>query len=81
LQGETEEQWRELCTRAVVEQDPRRLLDLITEINRLLAAKEQRLQHKQQAKTLTLGKELRSTGGTFLWRFLDALLRNRNKKN
>jgi hypothetical protein len=33
-----------------VEQDAKKLLDLITEINRLLAAKEQRLQHKQQAQ-------------------------------
>ena len=47
MQGETKERWLELCARAALEQDPKRLLDLITKINALLAAKEQRLQYKQ----------------------------------
>ncbi len=30
------EKWKELCAKAAVEQDPQRLLELVTEINRLL---------------------------------------------
>jgi hypothetical protein len=47
MQGETKERWLELCARAAIEQDPKRLMELIEEINELLEAKEQRLQHKQ----------------------------------
>ena len=43
MQGENLERWRELCTRAAVEQDPDRLLALIREINMLLERKERRL--------------------------------------
>jgi hypothetical protein len=50
LQGEAGERWRELCAKAVVEQDAKKLLELITEINRVLAAKEQRLYQKQQTQ-------------------------------
>jgi hypothetical protein len=35
--------WLELCKQASVEQDPRKLLKLVTEINRLLAEKQDRL--------------------------------------
>ena len=35
--------WEELCRLAAVEQDPRKLLLLITEINRLLTEKQDRL--------------------------------------
>jgi hypothetical protein len=38
--GET---WIALCERAAVEQDPKRLLELVSEINRLFAAREKRL--------------------------------------
>ncbi len=34
-----EERWRELCAKAAVEQDPQRLLELVTEITRLLGEK------------------------------------------
>jgi hypothetical protein len=37
------EHWTELCRQAAVEQDPRKLLQLVTEINRLLAEKQDRL--------------------------------------
>ena len=50
LQGETQERWRELCNRAALEQDPKKLLDLAAEINRLLKEKEQRLQQRQSAR-------------------------------
>ena len=37
------EHWLELCEQAAVEQDPKKLMELVEEINRLLAEKEQRL--------------------------------------
>jgi len=43
MQEEVRERWEELCARAAVEQDPKKLLELIAEINRLLQEKEQRL--------------------------------------
>jgi hypothetical protein len=41
--GET---WMALCERAAVEQDPRKLLELVSEINRLFDAREKRLAGK-----------------------------------
>jgi hypothetical protein len=41
--GET---WMALCERAAVEQDPKKLLDLVSEINRLFDAQEKRLSGK-----------------------------------
>ena len=35
--------WTELCRQASVEKDPRKLLQLVTEINRLLAERQARL--------------------------------------
>jgi hypothetical protein len=49
MKGETRERWEKLCQLAANEQDPERLLKLVSEINRLLSEKEQRL--KQQSKT------------------------------
>jgi hypothetical protein len=43
MRGETEERWRKLCEQAVHEKDPKKLMALTEEINRLLEAKEQRL--------------------------------------
>lgn len=37
-----EERWRELCAQAAVEQDPQKLLALVTEITRLLGEKYDR---------------------------------------
>ena len=42
MQGENKERWRVLCAQAV-EQDPEKLLELVTEIDAMLAAKEERL--------------------------------------
>jgi hypothetical protein len=39
---ETSEHWKELCAQAAVEQDPARLIELVQEINRLLAEKDPR---------------------------------------
>jgi hypothetical protein len=41
--GQTAESWVALCAQAVVEQDPKRLLELVKEINGLLDARKQRL--------------------------------------
>jgi hypothetical protein len=43
MQGETKERWKVLCEQATTEQDPVKLLKLITQINELLLTKEGRL--------------------------------------
>jgi hypothetical protein len=43
MQGANKERWKVLCEQASVEQDPKKLHELIKEINDLLAAKEARL--------------------------------------
>jgi hypothetical protein len=43
MQGEDKERWQELCAQAAAEQDPKKLLELVGEINRLLEKKERRL--------------------------------------
>jgi hypothetical protein len=47
MQGETGERWRKLCEQAAVEQDPEKLLELTSEITRLLDEKEARLQQSR----------------------------------
>jgi hypothetical protein len=42
--GKNEERWRELCKQASAEQDPKKMLELIKEINRLLDEKQARLE-------------------------------------
>lgn len=37
------EKWMQLCEMAAVEQDPNKLLALVTEINRLLTEREEKL--------------------------------------
>jgi hypothetical protein len=49
MQSETKERWTKLAARAAVEQDPVRMLELITEINKLLLQKEERLVKNQSA--------------------------------
>jgi hypothetical protein len=43
MRGETGERWRTLCERAASEQDAQKLLELASEIDRLLEEKENRL--------------------------------------
>ena len=43
MQGENKERWKVLCEQASVEQDPKKLHELIKQINDLLEAKEARL--------------------------------------
>lgn len=40
---ENTERWTELCKQAAIEQDPKKLIALVKEINELLEAKERRL--------------------------------------
>ena len=43
MKAEKKEHWMELCERATTEQDPQKMLEIISEINRLLKEKEDRL--------------------------------------
>ena len=43
----TEERWRQLCAQAAVEQDPRKLMELVREITRLLAEKYDRAKDEE----------------------------------
>lgn len=43
-----EEQWRELCALAAVEQDPGKLMKLVKEISRLLAEKQKQSQERSE---------------------------------
>jgi hypothetical protein len=43
---EHEEQWKQLCVQAATEQDPKKLIELVKEINRLLEQKQHRLESK-----------------------------------
>jgi hypothetical protein len=51
MQGEMGERWRKLCERAATEQNPAKLMELVTEINRLLEQKEERLQAERAEKS------------------------------
>lgn len=43
MQGKTKECWQELCEHAAVEEDVKKLLELTSEINKLLEEREERL--------------------------------------
>jgi hypothetical protein len=47
------ERWQELCARATTEQDPQKLLELISEINEILQEKEKRLLALRRERTGT----------------------------
>ena len=42
------ERWKELCEQASVEQDPERLMELVSEINRLLDEKYERVKSTEK---------------------------------
>jgi hypothetical protein len=44
------ENWVELCARAAMEQDPKKLLELVSEINRLLEVRKNRLSKEVDGK-------------------------------
>ena len=45
--GQNKERWRELCEQVEVEQDPKKLVELTTEIYRFLEEMRRRLQRKR----------------------------------
>jgi hypothetical protein len=47
MEGEIPENWNDLCAQVAKEQDPDRLMELVTQINQLLEDKERRLQRKK----------------------------------
>ena len=49
MQAENGERWRTLCQQVMTEQDPDKLIELATEITRLLDEKEERLKWSQQS--------------------------------
>ena len=49
MQQDTE-RWKQLCEQAATEQDPQKLRELIDEIDRLLAEKQNRLNHPNHSK-------------------------------
>jgi hypothetical protein len=49
MQGPNRERWEELRRQAAEEQDPKKLLQLTAEINRLLQEKEDRLQAQRDS--------------------------------
>ncbi len=49
--GQNKERWRELCEQVEVEQDPKKLVELTTEIYRLLEEKRRRLQRRDLMET------------------------------
>lgn len=49
MQGQVKERWQILCEQAANEQDGAKLVELIKEINDLLAAKQARLRAKKEA--------------------------------
>ena len=50
MQGDAKERWLQLCEQAAVEQDRKKLLQLMREISRLLEEKENRLSELRRAK-------------------------------
>jgi hypothetical protein len=52
MEGKVKEEWMLMCEQAAVEQDSEKLVALITEINRMLDEKEQRLKDGKPAKAL-----------------------------
>jgi hypothetical protein len=45
--GQNKQRWREVCEQAAIEEDPKKLTDLVTEIDRLLDEERRRLQRKR----------------------------------
>jgi hypothetical protein len=52
-----EERWRQLCAQAAVEQDPKKLLELVKEINRLLEIKHEQRDRLEQSQPIHEGGE------------------------
>jgi hypothetical protein len=53
MQGEKKERWMELAEQVANEQDPQKFDDLVAELNRLLAEKDNRLHPQPKDKSST----------------------------
>ena len=53
--GKEKERWRELCEQAANEYDPRKLHELVVEINRLLEERERQLLQQSISGTDSAG--------------------------
>ena len=51
MQGKTRERWQELCEQAANEKDPTKMLEIVEEINRLLAVKYDRLNQRRRRRS------------------------------
>ena len=51
MKGERLELWQTLCAQAAVEQDPKKLMELVKEIDRLLSEKQDRLNREREPLT------------------------------
>jgi hypothetical protein len=61
------EHWTELCRQAAVEQDPKKLLLLVTEINRLLAEKQDRIGQVSKPERGEIAVAGRTCGALSYW--------------
>ena len=52
MKGKVKEEWMQMCEQAAIEQDSEKLMALVTEINRMLDEKEQRLKSGKSSKAL-----------------------------
>ena len=52
LMQDKAELWKELCAQAAVEQDPKKLQELVRQINELLDAKRQRLNSNNSSQEM-----------------------------
>ena len=52
------ERWLELCEQAVVEEDPKKLFDLVQEINQLLEERRERLKRLRTSSPARVMREI-----------------------
>jgi hypothetical protein len=62
MQGKNLELWQKLCEQAAVEQDPKRLLELVKEIDRILGEKQDRLNRNTIQRPQDSSSEPESAG-------------------
>ena len=55
MKGEVRERWMRLCEQAASEQDAEKLMELVSEINRILEEKERRLLGQANPEGTQLG--------------------------
>jgi hypothetical protein len=58
MTDQSKERWYQLCTLAAIENDPAKLLELVTEVNRLLMEKEHLLSPSQSAEMRRMWRDI-----------------------